>query len=265
MKTKILRNLAISCLFFCAVGVSAQTPPSADMLKQVLTAKLKKLTPGGTTERTVLYQDVRVGNSTPGSYPFQVTAVLHDYGPGYPKNHYYGQTCVSHLDKVTFTLSRNEFNDWDVQGAMTPPMSTQQCKPNTAEGVASIPLSTLTGAQAPAGNPPPAPAPAAGSAAQQTAASGNVKTGSYECWSNGEARMLLNFKITGAGQYTGSDGKAGTFSVDSNTGRVKFKGGALDGVMPAGFYAVYHVPQGRPTVSFYGTSGSEASYCQWMR
>jgi hypothetical protein len=215
------------------------------------------------TERTVLYQDVRAGNSTPGSYPFQVTAVLHDYGPGYPKNHYYGQTCVSHLDKVTFTLSRNEFNEWDVQGAMTPPMSTQQCKPNTADGVASIPLSTLTGTQAPAGNP--APAPAAAKPAGSVAAAGAPKMGSYECWANGQARMLLNFSFTSGSQYTGSDGKAGSYSIDVNTARIKFKGGALDGVMPDGFYAIYHIAQGRPTVSFMGPSGSEASFCQWVR
>jgi hypothetical protein len=266
MKKEILRILAVSCVFFCALSINAQAPPTADTLKQVLTAKLKKLTPGGTTERTVLYQEVRAGAGTPGSYPFQVTALVHDYGPGYPKNHYYGQTCVGHFDKVTFTLSRNEFGDWDVQGAMTPPMSTQQCKPNTAEGVSSIPLSTLTGAQAPAGNPLSAPAPAASaSAASQSASAGAVKTGSYECWANGQARMLLNFTIRGAGQYTGSDGKAGTFSIDPNTGRIKFKGGALDGVMPEGFYAIYHVPQGRPTVSFRSPSGSEASFCQWVR
>jgi hypothetical protein len=262
MKKKFLRILALSCVFFSAFSIHAQTPPSADVLKQVLTAKLKKLTPGGATERTVLYEEVRVGNSTPGSYPFQVTAVLHDYGPGYPKNHYYGQTCVSHLDKVTFTLSRNEFNDWDVQGAMTPPMSAQQCKPNTAEGVSSIPLSTLTGTQAPAGTTAPAPSP---QPSQQAASSGSVKTGSYECWANGQARMLLNFSIGSGSQYTGSDGKAGSYSIDSNTGRIKFKGGALDGVMPDGFYALYHLVQGRPKVSFMSPSGSEASFCQWVR
>ena len=89
--------------------------------------------------------------------------------------------------------------------------------------------------------------------------------GSYECWANGQARMLLNFSIRSNTQYTGSDGQAGSYSLDSNTGRVTFRGGALDGVMPKGFFAVYHAPKGMPTLSFRNSGGSEVSFCEKAR
>ncbi len=244
-------------------SLSAQPAPSADTLKQALTKKLQKLTPAGMTERQVLFQEVRAGAPTGASYPFQVTAVLRDYGPGYPANRFYGTTCINHFDHARFALFRNEFGEWDVEGAMTPPLATQECKPNPSAGVSAIPLSTLTGAAAPAGNPPPAPAPANQGATQ--AGSGGVAPGRYECWANGQARLLLNFTARSSSQYTGSDGKPGTYSYDPATTRVTFKTGSLAGAMPEGFYGIYYAPQGRPTVSFRSPRGSEASFCQLVR
>ena len=92
-----------------------------------------------------------------------------------------------------------------------------------------------------------------------------VAQGSYECWAHGSPRLLLNFSIRAEGKYTGSDNKPGTYSYDAKTGRIAFKGGALDGVMPEGFYTIYHEPHGKPTVSFRGRSGSEASFCEKAR
>lgn len=251
---------ALALLFSGALAFSAA--PATDTLKQVLTLRLQKLTPSGMTERQVLYQEVRAGTPNGGFYPFQVTAVIRDYGPGYPPNRYYGQTCVGHLDQVEFIMHADNFGGWDVQGAMTPPLNTTQCKPNPSAGASSIPLSSLTGAQAPSGNPaPPATEPARATA---SGGSGRVAVGSYECWGNGSARMLLNFTVRSASQYTGSDGKPGSFSVDAN-GRITFKGGALDGAMPSGFYAVYYEPEGLPTVSFRSPRGTEASFCQKTR
>jgi hypothetical protein len=262
------RPTTLSLVLTLSAGIiSAQSAPTADTLKQVLTKKLQKLMPGGMTERQILYQEVRPGSPTGASYPFQVTAALRDYGPGYPANRFYGQTCTNRFDQVRFVLARNEFGDWDVQGAMTPPLATQQCKNNPAAGVSSIPLSTLTGTPAPAGNPPPAAAPANSGNRTQAASggSGALATGSYECWANGQARMLLNFSIRSSSQYIGSDGQPGTYSYDPASTRVTFKTGALNGVMPAGFYAIYHAPQGRQTVSFRSASGNEASFCQLVR
>jgi hypothetical protein len=89
-----------------------------------------------------------------------------------------------------------------------------------------------------------------------------VATGPYECWANGAPRLLLNFSIRSATDYRDSDNKPGTYIYDSKTGRITFKGGGLDGVMPRNFYSIYHEPKGRPTVSFRNPQGSEASYCE---
>ncbi|HEU0120013.1 MAG TPA: hypothetical protein VFQ91_05765 [Bryobacteraceae bacterium] len=92
-----------------------------------------------------------------------------------------------------------------------------------------------------------------------------ISHGSYECWANGAARLLLNFSIRSSTQYIDSDNKPGLYSYNSKTGRLSFKGGALDGVMPSGFIAVYHEPKGRPTVSFRSPRGSEAAFCEKVK
>jgi hypothetical protein len=267
MKSNILPLVALTLTSAVPACLAAPASPSVDTLKQALTRKLQSLLPVGMTERNVLFQDVRTGASSGGFYPFQVTALIRDYGPGYPKNRFYGQTCVSRLNKVTFTMSADQFGEWQVEGAMTPPLDTQQCKPNPAAGVSSIPLAGLQGSPAPTGNPTPA-APATankGLPTGQPAPTGGVAAGSYECWANGSARMLLNFTIRTAAQYTGSDGKPGSYGYDANTGRITFKGGALDGAMPDGFYAIYQELKGVPTVSFRSPRGAEASFCQKAR
>jgi hypothetical protein len=101
-------------------------------------------------------------------------------------------------------------------------------------------------------------------AAHSQTAPAKVAPGSYACWANGQARMLLNFTIKSATQYTGSDGKPGSYSYASN-GRLTFKGGSLDGAMPEGYTTIYHEPKGLPTVSFRSPRGAEASFCQLKR
>jgi len=102
-------------------------------------------------------------------------------------------------------------------------------------------------------------------AKSQGAHPGKVAMGSYECWANGQARMLLNFKIKSPTQYTGSDDKPGNYTYNAASGAIAFKGGALDGVMPEGFTSIYHEPKGHPTVSFRGKSGAEASFCELVK
>jgi hypothetical protein len=248
---------------FAGYGTSAaQTTaaPGPDALKQALTKRLVDLKPAGVTERNVLFQSVVAGKGSGGTYPFTVMMLIRDYNPGYPPNHYYGDTCVAHVTGGVYELSLDQFGGWHAEGRMTPDMSQRECKPNTS-AVSSIPLESLTGATAPAG--PAAPAAKMPPPAAVAGGESGVAQGAYQCWSNGQARMLLNFTIAGAGQYTGSDNKPGTFSLDAATSRITFKGGALDGAMPDGYYALYHVVEGRPKVSFMSAStGSEAAFCQ---
>lgn len=96
----------------------------------------------------------------------------------------------------------------------------------------------------------PAPAPAA------------LATGAYECWAFSSPRMGLNFTVTGPGQYVGLDNVRGTFTYNPATKEVVFRSGPLQGVMPDGFKSIYEVRQGKPTLSFIGRSGAEASFCE---
>jgi hypothetical protein len=143
---KILINLlgVAAAVLASATAVCAQAP-TVDTLKQVLNQRLQKLRPDGSTERNVLFQEVRAGNASGGDYPFQVTALVRDYGPGYPANRFYGETCVGRMDKRVFRMSRDDFGQWQVQGAMTITHGPDlQCKPNPSAGVSSIPLSGLS-------------------------------------------------------------------------------------------------------------------------
>jgi hypothetical protein len=88
-----------------------------------------------------------------------------------------------------------------------------------------------------------------------------VAAGDYECWAFGEARMLLNFTVTGTGTYRASDDSVGTFTYDAATGIIVFTGYLADS-MPSGFTAKYYEPKGTPTVSFRGRGGAEASFCE---
>ncbi len=100
--------------------------------------------------------------------------------------------------------------------------------------------------------------PAAAAAADATTAA--APTGSYECWANGEARMLMNFTVTAPGAYTASDNSTGTFTI-AGDGTATFTGYEGE-IMPEGFTINYHLAQGRPTFSFMGTGGAEAAFCE---
>src|SRR5260370_13674615 len=134
-------------------GIAGPGAPTADTLKQVLNKKLQSLRPDGTTERSVLFQESRAGGGTGGIYSFQVTALVRDYGSGYPKNRYYGETCVGHLDRAEYTLMRNNFGEWQVEGVMTPSLATRQCKPKPPGNISHIPPPSFPGPPAPRAQP----------------------------------------------------------------------------------------------------------------
>lgn len=246
----------------------AQTP-GIEEAKRAINQRLLKIWKdiGTKGTRTVVFQDVVPGRGTPGHYPFRATLLVHDQETGYPPNRYYGKTCVGRLEQEVYTLAQDDFGGWDAQGKMTPDLNSKQCQNNTAEGMAKIPLSSLQGTLAPVAGGAPArsqvvPLPPQQQQLQKQPGAANVVApGSYQCWANGQARPLLNFTSSGNGQYTGVDGLPGTMNVDGN-GRVAFRGGSLDGFLLAGYYAVYYAPQGRPTVSFRNSGGSEIQYCQ---
>lgn len=241
--------------FHAPLALGAEAAPTVDTLKQALERRLLSLKPGGMTERQVLFEEVRAGKPSGGTYPFQVTASIRDYGPGYPANNFYGETCVGRMEKWSFELSRDAFGEWQVQGRMTI-TGPGQCKRNPAARVSSIPLASLSGSAAPAAavapKGPAAPKPQ--NAAAAGAASG-AKNGSYECWFFTSPRPGLNFTLQGGGRYLDSEKKAGSYTNDA--GKLSFKGGALDGQS-----AVYHEPRGKPTVSFRNSQSREIAFCE---
>jgi hypothetical protein len=232
--------------------------PTGATLERLLTRRLQQLKPDGMTERDVLFQSVRAESAGGGSYPYRVTLLVRDYGPGYPANHFYGETCVARFEAQLFTLEPDGAGGWSVAGRMTPDLARRTCTRNPSAGVSSVPLAGLSGASAadgPVEAPPGTPAEAPG-------AGDGVAAGAYACWANGEARPLMNFSVRGDGRYVGADGQSGAFRLDPATRRITFTGGALDGVLPPGFSAVYHIAQGRPAVSFRGRTGAEAAFCE---
>lgn len=156
-------------------------------------------------------------------------------------------------------------NQWDQYRAdcngYVLPVAAKWIRPlsATASTQAASAATSTAPATAPAPAPPAAAAPAAASAGTSASA---VATGSYECWAYNTARMSLNFKVTGPGRYTAdADGSEGTFDFDAASGAIRFTG-YLGEAMPDGFTSIYYEPNGRPTVSFRGRSGSEASFCE---
>jgi hypothetical protein len=198
--------------------------PSVELFKQKLNAQLQLLKPVGYTVRTVLFQDVRPGKQDGAYFPFQVTAVIHDYGPGYPRNAFYGATCVGKMDKVKFDMRADAFGEWIVEGAMTP--AIHECKDNPSEGVSSMPLAGLTGRQAQAAS---ASDPAKKPASTGTA---GLYVGAYSCYDAGNQMMAgMDFRMAAGGKYTDGDGKrGGTYAYKASESTVSFRGGFMDGL-----------------------------------
>lgn len=234
----------------CCAAMSWGTELNVDGAKQILNEKLMALKPASAAERNVLFQDVRIVAKGGGRYQVTISARVRDYDAGFPRNRYYGRTCVGTFQNESYTVSPASTGGWLVDGRLTPDLSKTQCKDNPSAGVSSIPLNTLQGSAAAAGT---VSSPA-------MARSGGVAEGSYECWSGRNANMMLNFAILPGGRYTDSKGHPGTFAFTSATQKIAFTGGALDG--GAGYAPVYYEPQGRPTVSFRSPTGDEVAFCQ---
>jgi hypothetical protein len=207
---------------------AAAQEPSIDAFKEVLTRQLMALRPTGFTERSVLFEAVQPGRGGGnGSYPFLVTAVIRDYGPGYPANRYYGQTCVGRMERWPFDMNRDESGEWRVQGRMTVTSdAARRCVDNPSAGASSQPLATLPGE--PAGAATQA-VPVTRAATPAASGSGAPTVGEWACYGTG-GRRLLGFTLQRGGTYLDGDGtRAGTWTHDGTAGTVTFRGGAMDG------------------------------------
>ena len=221
--------ISFAAIAFVATSIAHAQTPTSDDLKRVLEAQLLKFATAGFT-RTVLFEDVRPGTPIGGYFPFQVTATIHDYSAGYPKNRYYGQTCVGRMDKWKFDLRKDDFGGWIAQGRMT--VSDAKCKDNPAEGVAAMPLTSIPGTRAPVATASAAGASAAAkNAPAKAAGSSPFHVGEYACYGTGGRPMAgMGFVLKPGGSYQDVDGgRKGTYVHDASASTIAFKGGFLDG------------------------------------
>jgi hypothetical protein len=215
--TAIRIGLTASALLCAACSSEGNNSPTTEQFQAALDAQLQALRPEGYTERTVLFESVRAGASNGPRHAFVVTATIHDYGPGYPPNGYYGQTCVGRMDNWTFEMLPNAAGDWVVQGRMT--VSDAPCQENPAEGQAAVALSSLSGQRASRVAPPPAPT------------GGSLALGQYACYGTGGRLMAgMGFVLAANGTYADLDGdRGGRWQYDDGAASIAFSGGFLDG------------------------------------
>lgn len=215
--TRIQCILAGSMMMLSACSFSSNDGPTVDQFKSALNTELQALRPEGYTERTVLFEDVRAAGSNGSRYAFLVTANIHDYGPGYPPNGYYGQTCVGRMQAWPFEMVPNGAGGWWVQGAMT--VTDNQCQDNPAEGQAAVAVTSLPGQRAQAVMMPKAPA------------GGSLPLGEYACYGTGGRLMTgMGFVLDADGSYADLDGeRGGDWEHDAGSAVISFSGGFLDG------------------------------------
>lgn len=223
--SKNLRSLSIAAILLAVTTpalATAQAPTTAQF-QQVLAAQLQKLKPTGFTVRTVLFEEVRAGRPNGGFYPFQVTASIHDYAPGYPANHYYGQTCVGRMEEWKFDMRKDDFGEWIVQGRMT--ITDGTCKDNPSASASAIPLSSVPGT--------PAGTSAAARPSVPSAKPGGVDLymGEWACYGTGGRLMAgMGFILERGGKYRDTDGeRGGNYTYDSSASTITFRGGFLTG------------------------------------
>lgn len=219
----------ITCIFLYVPG-KAQSP-SVEVFKKVFNDHMQKLISPGYTKRNICFVQVTPGTPNGGYYPFKVTAYVHDYGPGYPANKYYGQTCLGKMDGWKFDMRKDAFGDWIVQGRFS--VTKSECKDNPSEGAESIPLASV---------PAPPYKPGAVNNTKNNPATktqqkptesvfANLYLGEYACYGTGGRLMAgMGFILLPGGKYFDVDKKrGGTYTYSSLTSTIRFNGGFLSG------------------------------------
>ncbi len=165
---------------------------------------------------------VTPGKTKSGTTSYKVTAFIHDVDNGYPPNSYFGQTCVGKMEAWPFTMHKDDFGEWVVQGAFT--VTNNECKTNTAEGSESISLDALPGAVYVAGNATP-------SVRSTTVKKPTLYVGEYAAYGTG-GRIMAGMGMTllpGNKYYDLDKGRGGTYSYNEQAGTISFSGGFLTG------------------------------------
>jgi hypothetical protein len=212
-------TLAATLIGACLPTAAIAQNPTTTQFEQAFEAQMQKLKAEGFSVRSIRFENVTAGKPTGGYYPFTVTASIHDYGPGYPPNHYYGETCVRRIDNWTFDMLQDPSGRWIVQGRMTPADNT--CKDNPSEGVSSIPLATVPGRPASTVAVMPATKPAAV----------QLYFGEWACYGARDQLMAgMGFVLDRSGKYHDTSGaRGGSYTYNAASATISFRGGFLSG------------------------------------
>lgn len=208
---------------FTALKSGAQ--PSTEIFKEVFVKQLQHLKPVGYERRTVKLVQVTPGKTVGGTTSFKVTAYIHDYDEGYPSNKYYGQTCLGKMDNWIFTLLKNDFGEWVVQGRFT--VTNNTCITNPSLGEESQPLSDVPGTTYEIGKN----AGAATNTVKKSEHPNTLYIGEYAAYGTGGRLMTgMGMTLTADGRYYDLDKKrGGTYKYNQQASTITFTGGFLTG------------------------------------
>jgi hypothetical protein len=144
----IIGLAALAVLGLPNIAFAADEVPSVDDARQAIERRLMAAKPTDATERNVVLQNVQAETSNNGA--FWATAIIRDYSPGFPLNHFYGETCIGRVVAQgdnpgwRFVVTRNGLGNWEAEGRTTLQSSEgRKCTPNPSEGVSSMPLAGL--------------------------------------------------------------------------------------------------------------------------
>ena len=157
-----------------------------------------------------------------GTTSYKVTAYIHDVDNGYPPTNYYGQTCVGKMDNWPFTMHKDDYGEWVVQGAFT--VTNNECKNNPTEGSESISLAGLPGTVYVPGK---TAAPVKNAGTKKS----TLYIGEYAAYGTG-GRLMAGMGMTllaGNRYYDLDKQRGGSYTYNAQAGTISFNGGFLSG------------------------------------
>lgn len=211
------------CGLLAAFNSKAQI--STEIFKEAFVKELMQLRPEGYERRAVKLVQITPGRTNSGTKSFKVTAYIHDYDEGYPPNKYYGQTCVGKMDNWIFTIHKDDFGEWAVQGKFT--VTNNSCITNPSQEVESQPLSSIPGTIYEIGKNPLA----SDNAFNNTDNKSSLYIGEYAAYGTGGRLMTgMGMTLTNGNRYYDLDKKrGGTYNYNKKAGTITFIGGFLSG------------------------------------
>lgn len=223
---KIIQPLFVLFTVGLLASCDSEAQPSAEQFKEVFVKQLQQLRSTGYERRTVKIVQVTKGKTNSGTTSFKVTAYVHDYDEGYPPNKYYGQTCVGKMDNWIFTMHKDDFDEWLVQGRFT--VTDNTCKDNPSEGVESQPLAAVPGTIYEKGKTAAATAaPVKNTVTKKS----TLYIGEYAAYGTGGRLMAgMGMILTSGNRYHDLDKqRGGSYSYNVQAGTISFSGGFLSG------------------------------------